>query len=69
LTTEAFSFYPVITVTGVPSNTYDVDYTTSLTPPVTWTLMTTITLGGTTQLVVDTASPMNNTRFYRVVQH
>jgi Immunoglobulin domain len=69
LTTEAFSFYPVITVTGVPGNTYEVDYTPSLTPPVTWTLMTTITLGGTTHLVVDTASPMSNTRFYRVVQH
>ncbi len=68
LTTEAINLYPVVTVTGVVGNTYEVDYTTSLTTPVTWTPLTTVTLGGTTQLVVDTASPMSITRFYRVVQ-
>jgi hypothetical protein len=69
LTTEAFNFYPVITVTGVSGNTYDVNYTTSMTPPVTWTRLTTITLGAGAMQVVDTTSPMSNTRFYRVVQH
>lgn len=68
LTTDTINMYPVITVTGVAGNTYEVDYTTSLTPPVTWTPLTTVTLGGATQLVVDTASPMSSARFYKVVQ-
>ena len=68
LSTEAISFYPVITITGVIGNTYEVDYTTSLAAPVTWTPLTTVTLGATTQFVVDSSSPMNNSRFYRVVQ-
>jgi hypothetical protein len=68
LTTEAISFYPVVTINGIPGNTYEVDYTTSMAAPVTWTPLTTVTLGGTTQFVVDSSSPMSNNRFYRVVQ-
>ena len=68
LSTEAISFYPVVTINGIPGNTYEVDYATSLTPPVTWTPLTTVTLATSTQFVVDSSSPMSNTRFYRVVQ-
>jgi hypothetical protein len=69
LSTEAISFYPVVTINGIPGNTYEVDYTTSLVAPVTWTPLTTVTLTGPTQFVVDSSSPMSNNRFYRVVQH
>jgi hypothetical protein len=69
LSIEGFSFYPVITINGIPGYTYEVDYTTSLTPPVTWTPLSTVTLNGPTQFVVDSSSPMSNKRFYRVVQH
>ncbi|HVV73803.1 MAG TPA: hypothetical protein VHI52_20230, partial [Verrucomicrobiae bacterium] len=68
LSTEAISFYPVITINGIPGNTYQVDYTTSLTPPVTWTPLATVTLAAPSQFVVDSGSPMSNNRFYRVVQ-
>ena len=67
LTTEGFGFYPVVTITGLPGNTYEVDYTTSLTPPVTWTPLSTVTLATSTQYVVDSSSPMSNNRFYRVL--
>jgi hypothetical protein len=69
LSTEAVSFYPVVTINGIPGNTYEVDWANSLTPPVTWTPLTTVTLTTFTQFVVDSSSPMKNTRFYRVVQH
>jgi len=68
LSTEAFTFYPVVTVNGIPGNTYEVDYSTSLSSPV-WTPLTTVTLSSFTQYVVDTATPMSLVRFYRVVQH
>lgn len=68
LSTESINFYPVVTINGIPGNTYQVDYATSLTPPVTWTPLTTVTLATSTQFVVDSSSPMSNTRFYRVVQ-
>jgi hypothetical protein len=67
LSTEAFSFYPVVTITGIPGNTYRVDYTTSMAAPVTWTPLTTTTLNAASQFVVDSSSPMSNNRFYRVV--
>ena len=69
LSTEAVSFYPVVTINGIPGNTYEVDYANSVTPPVTWTPLTTVTLTTFTQFVVDSSSPMSNTRFYRVIQH
>jgi hypothetical protein len=69
LTTEAAGFFPVVTINGIPGDTYEVDYTTSLTLPVTWIPLSTNTLGSFTQYVVDSSSPMSNSRFYRVVQH
>jgi Immunoglobulin domain len=67
LSTAAFTFYPVVTVNGIPGNTYEVDYTTSLSSPV-WTPLTTVTLASFTQNFVDTNSPMRIVRFYRVIQ-
>jgi T5SS/PEP-CTERM-associated repeat protein len=68
LSADAFTFYPVVTVNGVPGNTYEVDFTTSQSSPV-WTPLTTVTLSSFTQSIVDTATPMSLVRFYRVVQH
>jgi hypothetical protein len=68
LSAEAFTFYPVVTINGVPGNTYEVDYSTSLSSPV-WIPLTTVTLSSFTQYVVDTATPRSLVRFYRVVQH
>ncbi len=67
LSTDAFTFYPVVTVNGIPGNTYEVDYSTSLLSSV-WTPLTTITLASLTQYVVDTNSPLSIKRFYRVIQ-
>lgn len=65
---ESFSLYPVVTVNGVNGNTYVVQYANSLTPPVAWTSLSTNTVGAGPLYVVDTATPMRITRFYRVVQ-
>jgi len=65
---DSFNLYPVITIDGVNGNTYVVQYTTSLTPPVTWTPLATNTVGALPAYVVDTATPMSIKRFYRVVQ-
>jgi Immunoglobulin domain len=64
---ETFNLFPVITIDGVVGNTYLVQYATSLTPPVTWTTLATVTLGAASQQIVDTATPLAITRFYRVV--
>ena len=64
---ESFNLFPVITVNGIPGNTYAVQYATSLTPPVTWTTLATVTLGGASQQIVDTATPLAIKRFYQVV--
>jgi hypothetical protein len=68
LTAESFTLYPVITINGVNGNTYVVQYTTSLTPPVTWTPFATNTVGAGPLYVVDTNSPLSMKRFYRVLQ-
>lgn len=68
LSTDTFTFYPVVTINGIPGNTYEVDYSTSLSSPL-WTPLTTVTLSNFTQYVVDTATPRSLVRFYRVVQH
>jgi hypothetical protein len=68
VTAESFNLYPVITINGVNGNTYVVQYTTSLTPPVTWTPLATNTVGTLPAYVVDTATPMSIKRFYRVIQ-
>jgi hypothetical protein len=65
---DSFNLYPVITVNGINGNTYVVQYTTSLTPPVTWTTLATVTVGTGPQYVVDTATPMSISRFYQVIQ-
>ncbi len=65
---DSFNLYPVITIDGVNGNTYEVQYTTSLTPPVTWIPLATNTVGALPAYVVDTATPMSIKRFYRVIQ-
>jgi hypothetical protein len=67
LSTDAITLYPVVTIKGNPGNTYEVDYSTSLSSPV-WTPLTTVILASYTQYVVDTNSPMSIKRFYRVIQ-
>jgi len=58
---------PAITITGNIGDTYEVDFTTSLTPPVTWTpLISTLKLTTSPQTVIDT-SGVNSGRFYRAV--
>jgi hypothetical protein len=68
LSAESFNLYPVITINGVNGSTYVVQYANSLTPPVTWTTLTTVTAGAGPLQVVDTATPLSISRFYRVVQ-
>jgi hypothetical protein len=68
VTGESFTLYPVVTINGVNGNTYVVQYTTSLTQPVTWTSFSTNTVGAGPLYVVDTNSPLSMKRFYRVVQ-
>ncbi len=63
------NLYPVVTVNGVVGSTYVGQYTTSLTPPVTWTPFVTNTAGSFAPMYfVDTNSPMSIKRFYRVIQ-
>ena len=68
LSTEAVIFYPVVTIDGFPGNTYEVDYSTSISSPI-WTPLTNVTLSSFTGYVVDPATPMGIVRYYRVVQH
>lgn len=65
---QSFNLYPVISINGINGDTYEVQYTTSLTPPVTWTTLQTVTVGAGTDYVVDTSTPLAMTRFYRVIQ-
>ncbi len=67
LTAESINLYPVVTINGVNGSTYVVQYASSLTPPVTWTTLATVTVGAGPQYIVDTATPMSVQRFYRVV--
>lgn len=69
LSTTGINLYPVITINGIPNGTYVTEYTTSLTPPVTWIPFATNTLGSFAPFyVVDTTSPMSVKRFYMTVQ-
>ncbi len=68
LTTDAFSINPVITINGVVGDTYVCQYTSSLTPPVTWTSFATNTLGSPIQYVIDLSASLSTQRFYRVAQ-
>jgi hypothetical protein len=67
LSADSFNLYPVITINGVNGTTYLVQYATSLTPPVTWNTLATVTAGAGPLQVVDTASPLSLQRFYRVI--
>lgn len=67
LSAESINLYPVITINGVNGSTYVVQYTTSLSPPVTWNTLTTVTIGAGPLQVVDTGSPLSTSRFYQVV--
>jgi len=63
------SLDPVISITGNIGDTYEVDYTTSLTPPITWTPLlnpSSLKLTTSPQTVVDT-SGLGSSRFYRAV--
>jgi Immunoglobulin domain len=68
LSANSFNLYPVITINGINTYTYEVQYTSSLASPVTWTTLGTYTLGAGALQVVDTGSPLSLGRFYRVVQ-
>jgi hypothetical protein len=68
LSAESFNLFPVITINGINGDVYVVQYTTSLTPPVTWTPLSTNTVGAGPLQVVDTSSPLSLRRFYQVVQ-
>jgi hypothetical protein len=67
LSANSFNLYPVITINGVNGSTYLVQYATSLTPPVAWNTLATVTAGAGPIQVVDTASPLSLQRFYRVI--
>jgi Immunoglobulin domain len=66
LALETLSFYPVITLAGKIGDTYRVDYSTAI-APTTWIPLSTNKLTMSPQLLIDTTSPMNNTKFYRAV--
>ncbi|MEW6306962.1 MAG: immunoglobulin domain-containing protein [Verrucomicrobiota bacterium] len=68
LTVADLAMYAGITVAGPLGAQYNIDYTTSLTEPVTWTPLTTITLSSSPMLYVDTTSAGQPRRFYRAVQ-
>ena len=67
LSTTGINLYPVVTVNGVPGNTYVTSW--SATVNGTYTPFATNTVNSFAPLyVVDTASPMSVTRFYKTVQ-
>ncbi|HEV2208129.1 MAG TPA: immunoglobulin domain-containing protein [Verrucomicrobiae bacterium] len=69
LSTTGINLYPVITINGIPNATYVTEYTTSLTPPVTWIPFATNTLGSFAPFyIVDTSTPMSVKRFYQTIQ-
>jgi hypothetical protein len=59
---------PAITITGVVGDTYQVNYTTSLTPPIIWTplLASPLVLSASPQTIVDT-SGLGTARYYEAV--
>jgi hypothetical protein len=68
LSSMGLNLYPVITINGVPGNTYAAQWSSSLNPAV-WTTFSTVTVNSFGPLyVVDTTSPMAVTRLYRIVQ-
>lgn len=67
LSAQSINLYPVVTINGVNGSTYLVQSTTSLTPPVTWTTLSTVTVGTGPAYIVDTTSPMSVKKFYQVI--
>lgn len=66
LALDTLNFFPVISLWGKIGDTYAVDYSTSV-APTTWIPLSTNKLTSSPQLLIDTTSPMNNSRFYREV--
>jgi hypothetical protein len=66
LALTAINFYPVIIITGKIGDTYRVDYTTEIVPT-TWIPLSTNKLTMSPEMIIDTSSPLSNTRFYRAV--
>jgi hypothetical protein len=60
------NFFPVMSLTGKIGDTYRVDYSTKA-APTTWIPLSTNKLTTSPQMIIDTASPMDNSRFYRAV--
>jgi hypothetical protein len=65
---QSFGLYPVVTLNGTVGNTYEVQYTSSLTAPVTWTTLGTYTTISSPQYVPDFSAPLSTSRFYQVIQ-
>jgi hypothetical protein len=66
LALQGIHFYPAIELTGKIGDTYRIDYSTAV-APTTWIPLSTNKLTASPQLFIDSASPGNNTRFYRSV--
>jgi len=66
LALTSINFYPVIIITGKIGDTYRVDYSTEI-APATWIPLSTNKLTMSPQMIIDTTSPLSNTRFYRTV--
>jgi hypothetical protein len=67
LAAVSLNFFPTVLITGKLGDTYRVDYSTQAEPTM-WTALSTNVLTSSPQLIVDTTSPGNNTRFYRAVK-
>jgi hypothetical protein len=65
---QAFGLYPVVTLNGTVGNTYEVQYTSSLSGTPTWTTLGTYTTISSPQYVPDFSAPLNSSRFYQVIQ-
>jgi hypothetical protein len=65
---QSFGLFPVVTLNGTVGNTYEVQYTSSLATPVTWTTLGTYTTITSPQYVPDFSAPLSTSRFYQVIQ-
>ena len=58
---------PVLTLSGSPGNSYSVQFTTNLSPPVSWTPFTNLVLSNSVQSI-NPGPPTNRMEFFRAVQ-
>jgi len=65
---QSFGLFPVVTLNGTVGNTYEVQYTSSLAAPVTWTTLGTYTTISSPQYVPDFSAPLSTSRYYQVIQ-